>query len=89
MRAPIPLISTRPTNLLVKSLVKTENDAAANYVEFQKHFVKLNSYLKTNEDGIVTLQETIPGFFELNGGETAHFQFKNPMDVNPRGVIKF
>jgi hypothetical protein len=42
-----------------------------------------------NEDGIITLQEAMPGYFELNGGETAHFLFRNPKDLNPRGVIKF
>lgn len=59
------MISRQPTSLLAQSLSKTENNAASTYVEFQKHFVKLNSLLSTNLEGIIMLQEALPGFFEL------------------------
>ncbi len=63
----IPMISKKNINLLTKSLSKSENQAASNYIVFQKHFVKLNSLLNKNLDGIVLLSDSIPGFFELEG----------------------
>ena len=69
--------------------METENQAAANYVDFQRHFVKLNSILNKSLDGVVMLQEKIPGFFDINGGETANFMLKNDMKVNISGTVKF
>ena len=81
----IPNISLKPTKNLVNSLTRTESAAASTYVKFQKHFVKLNSILQKNSEGIIQLSNAVPGFFELQGGETAHFCFKN----QSRGVVKF
>jgi hypothetical protein len=51
--------------------------------------VKLNSILNKALDGVILLQEKIPGFFDIYRGDTAHFMLKNDMKVNITGTVKF
>jgi hypothetical protein len=51
--------------------------------------VKLNSILNKALDGVILLQEKIPGFFDISRGDTAHFMLKNDMKVNITGTVKF
>lgn len=51
--------------------------------------MKLNSLLKTNLDGITNLQDSIPGFFELEAGNSVFFSFKLPVLTQLRSFVKF
>jgi len=85
----IPMISNKQINLLANSLQQSENLAASNYVQYQKHFVVLNSMLNKNLDGIILLKDGIPGFFDLERNQSAHFMFKSDADNNPKGTIRY
>jgi hypothetical protein len=71
------LISNKNIGHLAESLSLTENQAASNYVQFQKHFLKVNSLLNRGLDGIISLKEGVPGFFELERNDKAHFMIKS------------
>eukprot|EP00347_Sterkiella_histriomuscorum_P008691 403344125 len=81
-------MSDNKLNKYVKKYDNAEDEAAQLYVEFQKVFVKLNSILRTNEEGIITLEDGVPGYFDLMEGDTAYFCFNNDPDINPRQVVK-
>ncbi len=49
----------------VQGYQKTEDNAAKIYVDFQKCYVKLNSLLRSNDQGIVQLDDGVPGYFDL------------------------
>ena len=51
--------------------------------------MKLNSILNKALDGVVLLQEKIPGFFDISRGDTAHFMLRNDIRVNATGTVKF
>ena len=44
--------------------------------------------LKQNGEGIVLLEDGLPGYFDLQEGYTAHFMFNNDSEKNPKGCIK-
>jgi hypothetical protein len=62
---------------LANSYTSTEKQAASNFIHFQRHFLKANSLLNKGLDGIITLKEGVPGFFELDRNEKAHFMIKS------------
>lgn len=68
----------------VKKFEDSEDEAASLYMEFQKVFIKLNSVLKTNDEGIIMLEDGIPGYFDLPEGDTSYFCFNNDPDINPK-----
>lgn len=35
------------------------------------------------------LKDSIPGFFEILGGQSVNFSFRNDLESNPGGLIKF
>jgi hypothetical protein len=53
LKAQIPTLTHKNISQISASLTHTENQAAANYVDFQKHFVKLNCILYKTLDGII------------------------------------
>lgn len=55
IKAQIPTFTHKNISQISSSLTETENLAAANYVDFQRHFVKLNSILNKALDGVVLL----------------------------------
>ncbi|CDW86100.1 UNKNOWN [Stylonychia lemnae] len=72
----------------VKEYDQGEEEATQLYLEFQKVFVKLNSILRTNDEGISILENGIPGFFDLTDGDVAYFSFVNDPDFNPKQAVK-
>jgi len=38
------------------------------YQDFQKAYVKLNTVLRTNDEGHVSLEDGVPGYFDLDDG---------------------
>jgi len=45
--------------------------------------------LNKNLDGIILLKDGIPGFFDLERNQSAHFMFKSDADNNPKGTIRY
>ena len=67
---------------------RSEDGAAQLYIDFQKVFVRLNSILRTNNEGLISLEDGIPGYFDLQERDTAHFCFNNDADLNPKQIVK-